>query len=61
MHRRCRTRDANDIGPGVYDIHSSRVPRIEEMSLLRKALIVLKPNQIWGYPDCALKHAAGPR
>jgi 5-methyltetrahydropteroyltriglutamate--homocysteine methyltransferase len=46
----------NEIGPGVYDIHSPRVPRKEEMeSLLRKALDVLKPEQIWVNPDCGLK------
>ncbi len=46
----------NEIGPGVYDIHSPRVPKKEEMeSLLRKALDVLKPEQIWVNPDCGLK------
>ena len=46
----------NEIGPGVYDIHSPRVPRQEEMEkLLRKALDVLKPEQIWVNPDCGLK------
>ncbi len=46
----------NEIGPGVYDIHSPRVPKQEEIeSLLRKALDVLKPEQIWVNPDCGLK------
>lgn len=46
----------NEIGPGVYDIHSPRVPKKEEMeSLLKKALDVLKPEQIWVNPDCGLK------
>lgn len=46
----------NEIGPGVYDIHSPRVPKQEEMeSLLDKALSVLKPEQIWVNPDCGLK------
>jgi 5-methyltetrahydropteroyltriglutamate--homocysteine methyltransferase len=46
----------NQIGPGVYDIHSPRVPKQEEMvSLLRKALEVLKPEQVWVNPDCGLK------
>lgn len=46
----------NDIGPGVYDIHSPRVPSKEEMvNLLDKALEVLKPEQIWVNPDCGLK------
>jgi 5-methyltetrahydropteroyltriglutamate--homocysteine methyltransferase len=46
----------NEIGPGVYDIHSPRVPKQEEMeALLRKALDVLKAEQIWVNPDCGLK------
>ena len=46
----------NEIGPGVYDIHSPRVPGQEEMeALLNKALKVLKPEQIWVNPDCGLK------
>ncbi len=46
----------NDIGPGVYDIHSPRVPTQEEMeSLLNKALDVLSPRQLWVNPDCGLK------
>ena len=46
----------NEIGPGVYDIHSPRVPSKEEMTkLLDKALKVLKPEQIWVNPDCGLK------
>ncbi len=46
----------NQIGPGVYDIHSPRVPAMEEMeNLLRKALEVLSPSQIWINPDCGLK------
>ncbi|MBL6664668.1 MAG: 5-methyltetrahydropteroyltriglutamate--homocysteine S-methyltransferase [Rickettsiales bacterium] len=46
----------NEIGPGVYDIHSPRVPMQEEMEeLLKKALKVLKPEQIWVNPDCGLK------
>ncbi len=46
----------NQIGPGVYDIHSPRVPKKEEMvSLLNKALEVLSPEQTWVNPDCGLK------
>ncbi len=46
----------NEIGPGVYDIHSPRVPSKEEMvNLLQKALDVLKADQIWVNPDCGLK------
>ncbi len=46
----------NEIGPGVYDIHSPRVPKQDEIEkLLQKALDVLKPEQIWVNPDCGLK------
>lgn len=46
----------NEIGPGVYDIHSPRVPSTEEMhELLKLALEVLKPEQLWVNPDCGLK------
>ena len=46
----------NQIGPGVYDIHSPRVPKQEEMvTLMRKALEVLKADQLWVNPDCGLK------
>ncbi|HRQ60775.1 MAG TPA: 5-methyltetrahydropteroyltriglutamate--homocysteine S-methyltransferase, partial [Alphaproteobacteria bacterium] len=46
----------NEIGPGVYDIHSPRVPSVEEMvKLLEKASKVLDIKQIWVNPDCGLK------
>ncbi|MFZ5802357.1 MAG: 5-methyltetrahydropteroyltriglutamate--homocysteine S-methyltransferase [Candidatus Omnitrophota bacterium] len=46
----------NEIGPGVYDIHSPRVPTVDEMNeLLRKAAKVLQPEKIWVNPDCGLK------
>ncbi len=51
-----RVRYPNEIGPGVYDIHSPRVPQDGEMDgLLRKALEVLTPGQLWVNPDCGLK------
>jgi len=51
-----RVKYPNGIGPGVYDIHSPRVPMEEEMEvLLRKALEVLTPRQLWVNPDCGLK------
>ena len=51
-----KTKYPNEIGPGVYDIHSPRVPAQKEMTaLLRKAGNVLKPEQIWVHPDCGLK------
>ncbi|MCH2038532.1 MAG: 5-methyltetrahydropteroyltriglutamate--homocysteine S-methyltransferase, partial [Rickettsiales bacterium] len=46
----------NEIGPGVYDIHSPRTPKTEEMEkLLYKALDVLDEKQVWVNPDCGLK------
>jgi 5-methyltetrahydropteroyltriglutamate--homocysteine methyltransferase len=46
----------NEVGPGVYDIHSPRIPTTQEMvDLLRKAATVLSPDQIWVNPDCGLK------
>ncbi|KFF21761.1 5-methyltetrahydropteroyltriglutamate--homocysteine S-methyltransferase [Chryseobacterium sp. JM1] len=46
----------NEIGPGVYDIHSPRVPSKEEMiHLLRKAQAVIPAQQLWVNPDCGLK------
>lgn len=46
----------NEIGPGVYDIHSPRVPTSEEMLyLLHKALAVIPPRNLWVNPDCGLK------
>ncbi|MBS1822754.1 MAG: 5-methyltetrahydropteroyltriglutamate--homocysteine S-methyltransferase [Acidobacteria bacterium] len=51
-----RVRYPNGIGPGVYDIHSPRVPAKGEMEgLLCKALEVLSPEQLWVNPDCGLK------
>lgn len=46
----------NEIGPGVYDIHSPRVPSVDEIrALLEKALAVLPAQNIWVNPDCGLK------
>ncbi|MGI6247710.1 MAG: 5-methyltetrahydropteroyltriglutamate--homocysteine S-methyltransferase [Pseudochelatococcus sp.] len=46
----------NEIGPGVYDIHSPRVPSVAEMvELLEKARERLADDQIWVNPDCGLK------
>jgi 5-methyltetrahydropteroyltriglutamate--homocysteine methyltransferase len=46
----------NEIGPGVYDIHSPRVPHEDEMvDLLRRAAHVIDPKQLWVNPDCGLK------
>ncbi len=46
----------NEIGPGVYDIHSPRVPAVDEMlSLLKKASSLLPVQNLWVNPDCGLK------
>ena len=46
----------NGIGPGIYDIHSPRVPGREEIvSLLKKAAAVIDPELLWVNPDCGLK------
>jgi 5-methyltetrahydropteroyltriglutamate--homocysteine methyltransferase len=46
----------NEIGPGVYDIHSPRVPSRNEMiHLLEKAAAVVPVDQLWVNPDCGLK------
>jgi 5-methyltetrahydropteroyltriglutamate--homocysteine methyltransferase len=51
---RCRYR--RDVGPGVYDIHSPRVPSPEEIeSRLRRAAEAMPPEQLWVNPDCGLK------
>lgn len=51
-----RYRYPNEIGPGVYDIHSPIIPTALEMeTLLRKALEVISPEQLWVNPDCGLK------
>ena len=46
----------NEIGPGVYDIHSPRVPTVSEMeNLMHKAEAVIPRRQLWINPDCGLK------
>ena len=51
----------NEIGPGVYDIHSPRVPKVEEMlRLIAKALEVVPADRLWINPDCGLKTRAWP-
>ncbi|MEP6773089.1 MAG: 5-methyltetrahydropteroyltriglutamate--homocysteine S-methyltransferase [Polaromonas sp.] len=51
----------NEIGPGVYDIHSPRVPTVDEMvRLLRKAAMVIPAENLWINPDCGLKTRGWP-
>ncbi|MBR0756006.1 5-methyltetrahydropteroyltriglutamate--homocysteine S-methyltransferase [Bradyrhizobium jicamae] len=46
----------NEIGPGVYDIHSPRVPEVAEMTeLMKLARLRLSDAQLWINPDCGLK------
>jgi 5-methyltetrahydropteroyltriglutamate--homocysteine methyltransferase len=46
----------NDVGPGVWDIHSPRIPSKEEISrICDKILAILPKSQIWLNPDCGLK------
>jgi 5-methyltetrahydropteroyltriglutamate--homocysteine methyltransferase len=51
----------NEIGPGVYDIHSPRVPSIDDMvRLMKKAAEVIPAANLWVNPDCGLKTRAWP-
>jgi 5-methyltetrahydropteroyltriglutamate--homocysteine methyltransferase len=46
----------NEIGPGVWDIHSPRVPNADKMlQLIRAALKVIPRERLWMNPDCGLK------
>ena len=51
----------NEIGPGVYDIHSPRVPdSVEIANLVRKAVRRIPLERLWVNPDCGLKTRAWP-
>ncbi|OEV07299.1 5-methyltetrahydropteroyltriglutamate--homocysteine methyltransferase [Streptomyces nanshensis] len=51
----------NEVGPGVYDIHSPRVPDSDEVaSLLRKGLGAIPAERLWVNPDCGLKTRGWP-
>jgi 5-methyltetrahydropteroyltriglutamate--homocysteine methyltransferase len=51
----------NEIGPGVYDIHSPRVPDTSEMTdLLQRAVKVVDARLLWVNPDCGLKTRGWP-
>lgn len=51
----------NQIGPGVYDIHSPRVPSIAEMvALLTRAQDLVPAEHLWVNPDCGLKTRGWP-
>jgi len=51
----------NEIGPGVYDIHSPRIPTVAEIvALLEKAMLLLPVKNLWVNPDCGLKTRKWP-
>ncbi|MES2476043.1 MAG: 5-methyltetrahydropteroyltriglutamate--homocysteine S-methyltransferase [Verrucomicrobiota bacterium] len=51
----------NEIGPGVYDIHSPRVAEVREMeNLMTKAAALLPAGNLWVNPDCGLKTRGWP-
>jgi len=51
----------NEIGPGVYDIHSPRVPTTDEIhDLLTRAAAVIPASRLWVNPDCGLKTRGWP-
>ncbi|MBE0505557.1 MAG: 5-methyltetrahydropteroyltriglutamate--homocysteine S-methyltransferase [Marinospirillum sp.] len=46
----------NEIGPGVYDIHSPNIPEVDWMvALMKKAAEKIPPQRLWVNPDCGLK------
>jgi 5-methyltetrahydropteroyltriglutamate--homocysteine methyltransferase len=52
----CSRRVPDEIGPGVYGIHSPRLPTVAEMmDLLRKTAAVIPKDRLWINPDCGLK------
>jgi 5-methyltetrahydropteroyltriglutamate--homocysteine methyltransferase len=51
----------NEIGPGVYDVHSPRIPQVSEMvRLLEAACALVDPRKLWVNPDCGLKTRQWP-
>lgn len=51
----------NEVGPGVWDIHSPRVPSAEEVdALIAAALATLPAGRLWVNPDCGLKTRGWP-
>ncbi len=51
----------NEIGPGVWDIHSPRVPSLDELeALIEKAAEVIDVENLWINPDCGLKTRGWP-
>jgi 5-methyltetrahydropteroyltriglutamate--homocysteine methyltransferase len=51
----------NEIGPGLYDIHSPRVPSVEEMKTRFADMLKYVPKHLlWANPDCGLKSRGWP-
>jgi 5-methyltetrahydropteroyltriglutamate--homocysteine methyltransferase len=51
----------NDIGPGVYDIHSPNIPEVQTMvNLLKRAAREIPVERLWVNPDCGLKTRRWP-
>ena len=51
----------NEIGPGVYDIHSPRVPQQADIAqFIERAAAVFPPQRLWVNPDCGLKTRGWP-
>src|SRR3546814_14639659 len=51
----------NDIGPGVYDIHSPNIPKLDWMvDLMKKAATRLPPERTWVNPDSGMKTRGWP-
>lgn len=51
-----RAKFITQVGPGVYDIHSARVPSVEEIvSVIKNILLVMPKEKVWINPDCGLK------
>lgn len=45
-----------EVGPGIYDIHSPRVPSVEELvAIIKKMLLKISKDKLWINPDCGLK------
>lgn len=50
-----------EVGPGVYDIHSPRVPSVEEIVLALKVMLTkISREKLWVNPDCGLKTRGVP-
>lgn len=55
-----KARFRTEVGPGVYDIHSPRIPSVEEIAgALRKMLQKIPAEKLWVNPDCGLKTRGG--